>query len=406
MIIIIDLESFTFSHEEFNAGTIYQIAVAHPDKDIVYYAEREQIKYVTKLIKVKNVKNICFQKLSLLSKIREEKDANIKNIYEDILNDIFIQNEKIDNIIFTSCAPEGLPVLYESIKKNQDIKFSLMLHGNIELLIKLNLMQINGLYKIGPIYLKSQLLDMFRQLKSVFDEKKYMKVWFIRKYLNLLAEQDNVNFFVFSDEYLKYQNKIGLKLCQKFNKIFLPYIFNMEIKHEFGTDNEVRIGIMPSTAAAKDAVVWKIVSYVNRHVNKVNKNFKFVLFRGWNRGLKNTVTYENTEKDRANLERFFRSCDWILLPYPKSKYILSCSGVLFDSFNMEVPIIMYSSNSFNDFDKYNVGIRKYSIKELGEAVIELINKYSKGDMVKYIENIHAMKDEIQRSNIQTFKDIF
>ena len=73
MIIIIDLESFTFSHEEFNAGTIYQIAVAHPDKDIVYYAEREQIKYVTKLIKVKNVKNICFQKLSLLSKIREEK---------------------------------------------------------------------------------------------------------------------------------------------------------------------------------------------------------------------------------------------------------------------------------------------------------------------------------------------
>lgn len=84
-------------------------------------------------------------------------------------------------------------------------------------------------------------------------------------------------------------------------------------------------------------------------------------------------------------------CDWILIPYDKSKYILSSSGVMFDSIEEERPFFALDSKCFKKAIEAGCGIRETTIDALGERIIEEINGQDSGGYSQYSKNISNYK---------------
>ena len=405
MIAIIELAHHSFSHECFNAGTILQVAKAYPKERIIFFAEEEQVMNVSALVPETDVISYCVVKE--LTEIRNNSNLNIddkKQIYDEI-RDRILSNEDISGVVFTSShCIEGLDAS-DWVKRFPSIRFLLFQHGELEQLLNIKLIKMYKLYKESlyymAIYLYLSLKDYIRQFKTLSSRK--MQVMNYRNYLEKLSECNNADIIVFSDEYLKYSDVISEKVMKKFRKIYLPYVYDWNLNHK-PFENEVKIGIMPKTAEAPDAIVWKVVDYVNKHIDKVKKPFKFYMYREQDRGIKNVHTYESKGYDRKYINDFLADCDWLLIPYPKDKYVLSSSGALFDSINRELPVMMYESPSFNGFE--NVGIRGKSITELGELIINTINTYNEQCKEKYVNAMRSLKQKMEQDNIKFFKEQF
>lgn len=92
-------------------------------------------------------------------------------------------------------------------------------------------------------------------------------------------------------------------------------------------------------------------------------------------------------------------CDWILIPYDNKKYILSSSGILFDSIEAERPFFALGSPSFYKAIKAGCGIQENSIEELGERIIQQINNKNL-DYKWYYNNIKNYKKRVEKENIE------
>lgn len=405
MIAVIELAHHSFAHECFNAGTLLQVAKAHPEEVIIYYAEEEQTKCVGKLLS--GINNISYHVIEDLDLIRRNNNLKVdmkEKIFSSILDNIF-KNNQITTALFTSShCFEGLDAS-RWVEKFPNIHFLFFQHGEVEQLLNIKLIKIYKLYRESlyymAIYIYLSLKDYIHQIKTLKNRKKGVIQY--RQYLEKLGMYDNASIILFSTEYLKYKDVISGNLISQFKKIYLPYVYDWDLKHR-PFDGEVKIGILPKTAEAPDAVVWKVVDYVNQHIDRVKKPFKFYMYREQDRGIKNVYTYESKGYDRKYINEFFEDCDWLLIPYPKNKYVLSSSGSMFDCINMELPIMMYESPCFNGFE--DIGIRGKTVTELGELVIDTINTYDEECKSKYIKKMRSLKVKMEQDNVEFFRNEF
>lgn len=404
MIAIIELSHFAYSHESFNAGTVYQLSLAFPNEKIRYYAEKEQINRVSKIIPKNN--NISFEIIDMLERIKKRKILPSSQIYESIINHILEEGE-FNAIILTGYEYAHIIKLPPIIQSHPKTEFFFFQHGEIEQLISsANKIEKWGIYSL-PTWkyrlgvARVMINDYFSQIKLILSRKKRKNINMYLKHLELLAQCSNVHFFVFSNEYMRYELPLSDNVIKKFIKIFLPYVFDKSPVTNNKNDNIIRILVCSSTAEAKDGIVWKIINYVNANSQRIHQPYKFVLGGGDCRKISNVVPYIHQDRGQHDLSEAMSICNYLLLPYPARRYALSSSAVLTDAINMQLPIIMGASGCFNDYEKYNIGERGYSVREIAEIVINLINSNSKNTYGNY--HFVKLKEEMLQSNLNCFR---
>ena len=221
-----------------------------------------------------------------------------------------------------------------------------------------------------------------------------------------MTKLPNCNIILYSDVYKKYKNCISQSLYANIKVLNLPYVFTYD-KKEPAKSNIFRIGIMPSSAAAEDKNCIKIIQYMSKQKNRIFYPYKFLIFN-YNIGCYENVNYINKPgKKRSDIEYFMKLCHWILIPYDKSKYILSSSGVMFDSIEEERPFFALDSKCFTKAIEAGCGIRETTIDALGERIIEEINGQDSGERYsQYSKNIRNYKKRIEKENLKGLAEIF
>lgn len=388
MIAVIDTMLSGISHEAFNAGMLYQLSNVYPDEEIVYFCEKEQGKFVRRILDIHDCKhNIRFSYINntYLSFDRQSIEGSKKE-YVEILRQC--SNVKLVLVLTVEAVNSGL--LKNLMKKLQNIKFGICIHGYIEDILPQNTVKFS---------LNSGVFNAVKEYRQKEGALRYFK-----QNLADMAKMYNCNIILFSDMYKRYKDCIDPQVYQNIKVLNLPYIFTynkeaLEVKQKF------RIGIMPSSVAAKDMNCIKIIKYMIKHKDMINHPYSFVIFNYDIGNLENVEYVRRPRGTRKDIEHFMKLCDWMLIPYDENKYILSSSGVMFDAIESERPFFVLGSPSFYKAIEAGCGIQEKSIEKLAGRIIDQINKGNPG-YGEFRENIRNYKKRMEMENLERLTEIF
>lgn len=388
MIAVIETTMSDVSHEAFNAGMLYQLHKVYPDEKIVYFCEKVQGKCVKRILDAHNcedyIKYVYIKQIYLKYSRQEIEGNKIEYI------NIFKQCTKAKFVVILSLEAVNSGLLKNLIKRFQNIKFGICIHGYIEDILPQNAARFEINYKI------------FKAVREYEQKKKALE--YFKENLNEMAGFSNCNIILYSDMYKKYENCMTPQLYRNIRVLNLPYAFTYN-KKDPEKSERFRIGIMPSSAAAKDKNCIKVIKYLGENKHRIREPYSFIIFNY------DIGKYENVEyiwrpgRMRKDIEQFMELCDWIMIPYDENKYILSSSGVLFDSIEAERPFFALGSPSFLKAVKAGCGIQEKSVAELGERIIQQINERN-SDFEKYRKNIKKYKKQMEIENMERLIDTF
>ena len=78
---------------------------------------------------------------------------------------------------------------------------------------------------------------------------------------------------------------------------------------------------------------------------------------------------------------------------------------MFDAISQDVPVIMYSSKCFDMYKKYNIGLSGTDIEGMVDTIVHQIKQGKDEKHREMIDNIHRLKKNMDRENIEKFKKI-
>ena len=178
----------------------------------------------------------------------------------------------------------------------------------------------------------------------------------------------------------------------------------------------IRIGCTPRALRERGGYTWKIIKYVIRHADRVNNKFVFSFFVHYHPNWKhvetygageesNSINFWKTANDRAHYITFIEGIDYMLIGYGREMYQLSSSGIMTDAVYNGIPTFMYQSHCFDDFDSWNIGRRAYTVKEMGESIIDEINCYTNDRAKCYEEELRKCQETFEQDNILTLRHL-
>lgn len=388
MIAVIETTMSDLSHEAFNAGMLYQLHRAYPNEKIIYFCEKEQGKCVKRILDAQECsENIEFSFIGhiYLEYNRQEIQGN-KEEYVSIFQKC--KNARFVMILSLEAVNSGL--LKNLIRKFPNIKFGICIHGYIEEILPQNAVEFE---------LKHGIVRSI----SIYRRKKKALAYF-KNNLRAMAELPNCNIILYSDIYRKYKNCIEPSVYQNIKVLNLPYAFTYNKKSP-ETGKKFLIGIMPSSAAAKDQNCAKIIKYMIEQKERIRRPYHFVILN-YDIGVYENVDYiRRPGRTRKDVEQFMEICDWMMIPYDENKYILSSSGVMFDAIEAERPFFTLGSPSFIRAIEAGCGIQEEAIEKLGEQIIRQINEENPG-YERYRENIRKYKERMEKENTERLVEIF
>lgn len=388
MIAIIETTMGSISHEVFNAGMIYQIHSVYPDEQIVYFCEKEQLKAVKRILDnngcITNIKFITINQFYV--DFCRESIEGTKKEYINILKKCF----NVRFAIILSLLPVNVGLVNSIVKRFNNIKFGVCIHGYIENILPCNNIKIE------------KQLNIISSIKEYQNNTKALN--YFKRNLKDMAQMQNCNIILYSNMYKKYKDCIDLILYQNIKVLNLPYLFTYDKKKSID-NKKFKIGIMASSMAAKDNNCKKIIQYMNKQVNKIQYPYQFMILNYSTGDNKNTVRILKPGRSRKDVETFMNMCDWMLIPYDENKYILSSSGVLFDCIEAERPFFALGSPTFFKAIDAGCGIQECSIEALVEKMIWQINNKNP-DYEKYCINIRRLKKRMEKENREQIEMIF
>lgn len=388
MIAVIETAMGSLSHEVFNAGILYQLHNIYSNKEITYFCEREQAKCVKRILDEHGCKNnINFSYISrpFLEFSKKEMAANKREYIK-----IFSECYDADFVIILSLVYINSGLIKNIVGRFQNIKFGICIHGYIENILPQNDVKFEKRY------------NLFKALKEF--RKNKIALEYFKRNLNEMALFSNCNIILYSDVYKNYKKYINQPLYENIKTLNLPYAFSYDGKAPVKS-NIFKIGVMPSSAAAKDHNCIKIIQYMDRQRSRINYPYKFIIFNHYIGDFSNVIYFKSMKKTRKDIERFMNGCDWILIPYDENKYILSSSGVMFDAIEAERPFFALGSPSFFKAIDAGCGIQRKSIEDLCEQIIDKINDKNRNYGV-YRENAARLKKQMEKENIEKLIEIF
>lgn len=388
MIAVIETIVSSFSHEAFNSGMLYQLHRVYPNEEIVYFCEKEQAKYVKKILDRYDCKmNIRFSYINrtYINYDREDIEGN-KEEYIRIFKKC--SNAKFVMILTMEAVNSGL--LKNLMKKFPHLKFGICIHGVIEYILPQKYIEFEMSYKL---------------LYAIKDYKQKVEgIGYFKNNLKEMAALPNCNIILYSNIYKKYKDDIDKEVFENIKVLNLPYVFDYDKKAP-AESNELKIGIMPTSAAAKDKNCIKLIEYMLEQKYRIQYPYLFLIFNYHIESYENVKYINSSSKSREDVDDFMEKCDWMLIPYDENKYILSSSGVMFDSINAERPIFVLGSPSFYKAIGAGCGIQETSIESLGERIIQQINNRNSG-YEKYYGNVRKYKRQLENENLESIAEIF
>lgn len=388
MIAVIETTMADISHEAFNAGMLYQLQKVYPGEEIIYFCEREQAKCVKRILDMHDCgKNIQF---SFIERIyldcnQREMEGNKR----EYIN-IFQQCANARAVIVLSLEAVNSGLLKNLMKKFYYIKFGICIHGYIEDILPQNDVKFEMNYRI------------FRAVKEYRNKKRAIS--YFKKNLDDMALLPNCNLILYSNIYERYEECFSPQVYQNIKVFNLPYAFTERKKISEGS-NTLGIGIMPSSAAAKDQNCIKIIQYMNEQKDRIRQPYSFVIFNHFIGNYENVRYVIRHKKTRKDVEQFMELCDWMLIPYDENKYILSSSGVMFDSIETETPFFTLGSPSFYKAIGAGCGLQENTIEALAERMIWQINN-GNPDYDCYCKNVKKLKWQMEKENMDKIIEIF
>lgn len=396
MIAVIDFEGRRHTHDIFNAGTVVQISKAFPNEKIIYFAHPDQILSVREVCDFTKYPSITFCEINA-------QDQFVECDWKKVLE--FSGHPA--RIVTTSISNTKMKFIYRYIATHKDMYIVMLQHGQTDSFIdlishdcqKAKFHMIS--WKLKGIYVS--FCNYLNQRKRHKDGLKHAKN--AEEYVQLMeqfSKLDNVQFIFCSTGYQKYKNIIPESVYQKIHAFYLPYVFSDEVENS-DRSPILTIGMTPTVFLDSDGYGLQIIKYVNKRLKSGQVNFLLFRSNGW--GLKNTSTFSDLSFDRHNMNNYFKSCDFFLMPFHKDKYKTCCSGSFIDALNMNTPILMYESNFFDDFEAYDVGLRAHSVEEMGELILKLVENHDKEQSPLFTDNIMKMKRIMEDSNIEKFRTL-
>lgn len=396
MIAVIDFEGRRHTHDIFNAGTVVQISKAFPDEKIIFCAHPDQIMSVKEVFDFAKYPSITLYEI----------DAQDQCV-EDDWNKVLELAEWPTRIVTTSISNEKMKFVYHYIAENKDVRLVMLSHGETDSFVnliphdcqkaKFHLIS----WKLKGIYVSlCNYINQRKRHKNGIKQAKYAEEYV--QIMEQFSKLDNVEFIFCSTGYQKYQDIIPKSVYEKIHAFYLPYVFSDENKNRNKLPT-LTIGMTPTVFLDSDGYGLQVIRYVNKRLKSGKVNFLLFRSNGW--GLKNTSTFSDLSFDRDNMNNYFKSCDFFLMPFHKDKYKTCCSGSFIDALNMNIPVLMYESNFFDDFETYDVGLRARSVEEMGELILKLVENHDKEQSPMFTDNIIKMKKIMEDSNIEKFRTL-
>ncbi len=402
MIILCEPQCSGYSHEQFNAGTLYGYSLAYPDEKIIFFAEKEHIKCIQKIYNLANLsfKNIEFFEMNIPE---SKKLASILVIFKYYSLLKYLLNYASDNncykIAFLSIYTFNLlPLKYLIFKLRTPFKFNIAMHGTLEFIKRKNILFHSNFINKIINRIKSKFNIITEINNAPVNNFLYEKLFTF----SLKIQNKNIKYFVFRDDI---PEKIRIYLptiYQHFKSIDLPYIFKDTY---FLNSGVFKKKIVFATIGQGDLnSIYKIVDNLSQ-ISKISNKYEIRIIGGNNRkNIRNeytNVVHYGDNLSRDKIEHICKEVNYFLFFYNSEFYELTTSGSFFDAIAYCKPIIFLKNNCFDFYyQKYNFGYRCSNITEMINVLTNII-VLNDANYKKHISEIIRMRNDISIKNNYT-----
>jgi hypothetical protein len=403
MILICEPLIKSFGHEKVNSGFISAIRLAFPNEQIVLYADKTHIIAIQNILKYDNVEIDKIEYIPI--------SFNTKNQILSFVSHFFIIKKIVERasmlnegkIFFLSASTQILYLLnyFQKRYKNNNLKFSIVMHGFIEILgQKENINKLTNnwiinflFFTMKNIYRPFYVFDNFFSLSRFFKFKKQDKFKYI-----LLSEHIQLNLKKYIDT-----NKLNFQVVNmptNFKFIEDKTIENTYLKIAmFGRgDYKMLIELAKKLESSTIEKPYEIRIIGKDYIDMEN----FINIKCSSPGIK--LTREVMESQTTDIDLF-------LILYDNTKYTLSCSASIYESMSYLKPIIHLNNTCINYYNKtiLPIGFKCNDLDDMSNKLTHLINNYkqSKSDLDLYKNNLSDLRTNLSyQRNLNTIKNIF
>ncbi len=389
MIVVIEAACKGFSHEAFNAGTISQLHRAFPGEPIRYIAEKAQTSCVSLILEDEHCNSYEYEAINN----DDEFDSKCKKVISETL-----QTESITLVVVCGYPLDAGPFFEEISSKYTLVKFAFVQHGQIEhLLPPVEWKAANYWYRSKRDAVRKKLY-----YESIKHDVQY------REHIIRLLKNPNCRLVGFSKALLETNLAAFEFIKNSLTVIHLPYVFMPLTDRQ--PNNTIRIGLMPSSVDDNYDNCERIIRgvYKEYRSRKINRGYQFQIL---NYGVpfwlktKRVTIYSKATPSRSDIYTYLDGLDYLLIPYGENKYRLSSSGVLFDAISRDLPIIMFASKCFDEYESCGIGIRAHTIDDIVKIIVDEIESCDGTKYKHYVDNIEALKDRMIDENVRAFRSM-
>lgn len=370
MIVLVELASNKWEHEESNQGMIKLIAECSQEM-ICFVAAHDHIEVIKRLGIPEEV--LCCE----IEVLKRQCAWNwfYKDIYAKMFGDILeeFRLSKLDKVFVLTTTKTLMAAAVEANKKYGAHLFFLE-HANLE-----------------------------EALKEENEEVESTEAYVI----NETAELENTHFLSYSP-YIKskLKNILTSKAIDKFHFLYCPIsddVVGTDMKHE-----SLTIGVYG--ACFNDTFRELLKTMYNKN-GMAGQNFLVLRTCGINnmdyRYLfppKGIEMYQSLNGfTREAILYYIKKMDWILLPYPKNLYQVSVSGILVEALGFEKPVLALSNSIVKWYNQRPIGIVRDSVEELCEVILQRNELCDKEKYKQYQRNMCLIKTEGKQKNRKVMK---
>ena len=191
-----------------------------------------------------------------------------------------------------------------------------------------------------------------------------------RHYIDVIKKNNrcNILYLTYSPFCVRFLKNNGI---HNVDFIHHPYIKCSVNKTKIG--NELSVGVI---GACSNANAARIASELS---NERIDNLRFLVFSNyWRRmrGIDGVIKVKG-EFERTDIELVMSQIDYLLLPYGKTDYSMSASGVMWDAVSYSKPCICYDSDYLKYYQqRCNIGFVCETIDDMKNTIIDLYHNGS------------------------------
>lgn len=411
-----------FSHEKVNSGFLTTIAKAYPEEEVLLFADKTHSDNLREVLIIDNI-NLKFKNIDVDYGNSHTVFGFILLFYKmyKLLNEVSCSREK--RLFFLSYNTHILFVLIfltKNIKRFEEIKFLIVLHGSFESIAtnkvsnnrfenKKNEKQKSVFEKINKNGFFGSLRIVIKKIIEIVESKialmpRLTKMFFDEK---AILEKTNKNFrFLALSPHVK-NNATKYISGIDIHYTYLPTNFKQNNKTIINDNLKLAVfGYGNNSKLVELATILKSYNVKNLEIRIVGMD---------NRGIEDFdfIKCMSPGKPllRSQMEQFISDIDAFLILYPLGTYELSCSGSIFEAFSYEKPIIHLKNTciSFYNNKEQPIGLESSSVENLAQIILQASN-----DRNVFKEKLKIFKANIARkreeycidANVHYFKAAF